>query len=274
MTEIADKNVLITGGASGLGRAMALKMAGRGANLVIWDINANNLATALEELRATGRPAHGYLCDISDRAAVYATADQVKEECGPIQVLVNNAGIVTGKTFLQCSDEQVERTMAVNTMALFWTCRAFLPEMIAAGQGHLVTVASAAGLIGVRGLADYCASKWAAVGFDESLRMELHRSAPGVKTTIVCPYYIDTGMFHGVRTRFPWLLPILREDDVAERMVRAILADRPRLVLPWLVRFVPPLRFLPLRLFDAVADALGINQSMDSFTGRPPTDSR
>lgn len=269
MTTFAQQNVLITGGSSGLGRRMALQMARRGATLVLWDLDADRLSQVVEELRnATGRPAYGYRCDISNRAAVAATAAQVTREVGPIHILVNNAGIVSGRRFLECSEEQLERTIAVNTLGMFWTCRAFLPEMIAADHGHVVTIASSAGLIGVSGLADYCASKWAAVGFDESLRMELRHLAPRVKTTVVCPYFIDTGMFHGVRSRFPWLLPILKEEVVAERIVKAIAADRPRLILPWLPFFVPLLRVLPVRLFDRIADFLGINRAMDHFVGR------
>ena len=93
--------------------------------------------------------------------------------------MVNCAGVVSGKSFLDLSESQIERTMSVNTMALFWTAKAFLPEMMEAGSGHLVTMASAAGTIGVAGLADYCASKWAAVGLDESLRVELKQRRSG-----------------------------------------------------------------------------------------------
>ena len=97
--------------------------------------------------------------------------------------------------------------------------------MVARGSGHIVTVASAAGLIGSPRETDYAASKFAAVGFNEALRMELKRSAPGVKTTVVRPFYVDTGMFAGVKTRFPLLLPILKEDDVTERILRAVQHD-------------------------------------------------
>jgi len=269
MTQIAGSTALVTGGASGIGRLVALKTARLGANPVIWDIDSENLARAVEELKsATGRDAHGYLCDVSDRESVYATAARVEEEVGPVDILVNSAGVVSGKPFLELSDASIERTLGVNTLALFWTAKAFLPGMIRAGRGHVVTIASAAGLIGVARLADYSTSKWAAVGFDESLRMELKETAPGVKTTVVCPYYVDTGMFRGVRTRFSFLLPILREERVAERIVRAIRRNRARVVMPWLVRTVPPLRLLPVRLFDAVADLLGVNRSMDAFVGR------
>ncbi len=247
--------------------------------MVIWDIDAQGIDRVIDELRqatdqqpvdhqATAKPPRGYVCDIADRQAVYRTAQAVVRDVGPIDILINNAGIVSGQRFLDCSDEQIERSLKVNTMALFWTAKAFLPAMIESGQGHVVTVASAAGTIGVARLADYAASKWAAVGFDESLRMELRRLAPGVRTTVACPYYIDTGMFHGVRTRWPWLLPILQEDIVAKKIVRAIERNQARLMMPPLVYLVPALRLLPTRWFDAAADLLGINATMDHFVGR------
>lgn len=269
MTTIAGSNVLITGGASGIGRQVALKAAAAGARVVLWDIDEERLASVRDELlRVTRSPARAYRCDVSDRRSVYAVADRVRSEVGAVNVLVNNAGVVSGRPFLECSDAQIERTIAVNTLAHFWTCKAFLPDMVRAGTGHVVTIASAAGVVGVARMADYSASKWAAVGFDEALRMELRQLAPGVKTTVVCPYFVDTGMFRGVATRFPWLLPILKEEAVAEQIVRAIARNRPRVMMPPLVYFVPPLRILPVRVFDAVADFLGINRSMDEFVGR------
>jgi all-trans-retinol dehydrogenase (NAD+) len=269
MTRIAESNVLITGGASGIGRQLALKMGQRGATVVLWDVDPERLADALAQVESSGAGgARGYLCDVSDRSRVYETAETVKRDVGPIHILVNNAGVVSGKRLLDCPDEQIERTMAVNATALFWTTKAFLPDMNRNGAGHLVTVASAAGTIGVVGLADYCASKWAAVGFDEAVRMELKSSSSNVKTTVVCPFFVDTGMFRGVKTRFSWPLPILKEDYVAERIVRAIERDRPRLMMPAMVYLVPLLRALPVRWFDALADFFGINRSMDEFVGR------
>lgn len=272
MSDVAGKNILITGGSSGIGRLVALRMAQLGGTVVVWDIDLEGLDNLVAELNSVGdRPAHAYLCDVSDRQSVYDTAARVQREVGPVEILINSAGVVSGKSFLELSDSQIERTLRVNTMSLFWTAKAFLPAMVATGTGHVVTIASAAGTIGVAGLADYCASKWAAVGLDESLRVELKRRAPGVKTTIVCPYFVDTGMFHGVKTRFPILLPILTSDYVAERIVRAIHRNKPRLVMPWLVHLVPLVRILPTRVLDTLGGWLGLNVAMDSFQGRSKT---
>ena len=95
---------------------------------------------------------------------------------------------------MELTDEQVQKTMDVNIMAHMWLAKAFLPEMIRTNCGHIVTISSAAGILGVNGLADYCASKFAAFGFDESIRLELKaQNITGVHTTCVCPYYINTG---------------------------------------------------------------------------------
>jgi all-trans-retinol dehydrogenase (NAD+) len=268
MSRFESSRTLITGGAAGIGRLLALEAARRGAEVVLWDIAKDALERTVAEVAALGRrPAHGYCCDVGDRAQVYAMAARVEEEVGSVDILVNNAGVVSGKRFLELPDERIELTFRVNTLALFWTAKAFLPGMMRRDRGHVVTVASAAGWIGVKGLADYSASKFAAVGFDESLRQELNASAPGVHTTVVCPYYIDTGMFEGVKTRFPAVLPILEPRKVAHRIAEAIEHDRQRLMLPPIVYSVPLLRGLPLRAFDRVADVLGINASMDEFKG-------
>ena len=269
MTQISGKTILITGGASGIGRRLALQMAGQGARIVLWDLDRDGMARTLEELRQVGSEVPwGYSCNVADRERVYETAEKVRQEVGTVDVLINNAGYVSGKRFLDCSDEQVQRTIEVNTLAHFWTVKAFLPEMIDAGRGHIVTIASAAGVIGVAGLADYCASKWAAVGFNESLRVELKQAAPDVRTTVVCPFFVNTGMFDGVRSRASWLLPILDEERVADRILRAIRRDRAQVFLPPLVGFVPLLRGLPASWFDTLSSLLGINRAMETFVGR------
>ena len=178
---------------------------------------------------------------------------------------MNNAGIVSGKSLLEISDEEIVRTFEVNSLALFWTSRVFLPEMLKRRKGHIVTIASSAGLVGVSKLTDYCSSKWAAVGFDESLRMELRQTCPEVKTTVVCPFFIDTGMFDGVKSRFEMLLPILKEESMAKDIVEGVEAGKTRIVSPDLVKIVPIMRALPTSVFDWVADFLGINVSMEEF---------
>jgi len=269
MSEIAGRHILVTGGASGIGRRMALNLAALGGRLSIWDINQANLDKVIQELNAMAREtAHGFRCDVSHRADVYRVATETAAAGGPVDVLINNAGIVSGARLLDIPDEKIEATFAINTLSLFWTAKAFLPQMLERNRGHIVTIASASGFIGVPKLADYSASKWAAIAFDESLRAELRQAGSAIQTTVVCPFYIDTGMFSGVKSRFTWLLPILKEEDVATRIVAAIQRDKRRLLMPWAVYLVPPMRVLPVRVFDWLATFLGVNASMADFKGR------
>jgi all-trans-retinol dehydrogenase (NAD+) len=272
MNNIENKLILITGGASGIGRIMAFEFARRGARAAVWDLNSAALKALEIEAAAAGHEFITAVCDVSDKKAVYRAAGELTAQYGPLDILINNAGVVYGKTLLEIQDEHIEKTFDVNVLSLFWTTKAFLPAMLERNRGHIVTIASAGGLIGVRGLADYCAGKFAAVGFDESLRMELGRLKSAVKTTIICPFFIDTGMFEGVKTRLPFLLPIMKSDRAARRIVAAILRNKKRFLMPRFVYSVLILRLFPPAIIDAVAGFFGINHAMDEFTGRRPGD--
>jgi all-trans-retinol dehydrogenase (NAD+) len=268
MKTIAGEIALITGGASGIGKLLVFALAEKGARVLAWDIDAAALKRLEDEAKVRGLEIAGQVCDVSKRENVYAAAKEALERFGPVGILVNNAGVVSGKTLLETPDEKIERTMAVNAMASFWTVKAFLPAMLERGRGQIVTVASAAGIVGVTALADYSASKFAAFGFNEALRMELRKQKSPVKTLIVCPFFVDTGLFEGVRARFPLLLPILKQEYVVKRIAGAILKGKKRLVLPLFAYSVWILRLLPVGLMDAIADFFGISASMDHFTGR------
>ena len=267
MTIINKKRILITGAASGIGRLLALRLADSGASLVLWDIDQPGLDKAQADLAAAGHTADVFVCDLSKREEIAAKATQTLAEGGPIDILINNAGIVFGKRLLDLSDQEIERTFQVNALALFWTVRAFLPSMLEQDSGHVVTIASAGSLAGAPKLTDYSASKFAAFGFDESLRLELRQQESKVVTTIVCPFYIDTGMFDGVKTRFSWVLPILKPENVVRRIVKAIEKDRRRLVLPWFIYTGWPSRLLPVAWYDWMMDFFGVTRSMDEFKG-------
>jgi all-trans-retinol dehydrogenase (NAD+) len=261
-TPLQGSTVLVTGAGSGIGRLMAVGAAGRGARVIIWDRDAERAHAVRDEI---GGDATAQTVDVTDKAAVRAAA----AERGAVDIVINNAGVVSGQRLLDATEEGIERTFAVNVLGLFWVTRAFLPGMLERNRGTVATIASAAGLIGVSQQTDYSASKHAAIGFDESLRAELRTMKSKVRTMIVCPYYIDTGMFAGVKTRVPWLLPILKEERVATAVLDGIEKGKRRVALPPIVGLVPTLRILPVPVFDRAADLLGVNQSMAHFTGRP-----
>jgi len=177
-------------------------------------------------------------------------------------------GWTQGRPLLEISDAEIAGTFDVNALAPIWTTRAFLPTMIERGRGHIVTIASAAGLIGVPRLTDYAASKHAVVGFDDALRAELrHLGHRQIRTTVVCSYFISTGLFEGASASSP-LLPILTPEYAARQIVRAIRRGRRRLLLPRTVAVVYLARLLPVPILDWIARALGVTRSMDGFRGR------
>ena len=271
--KLAGRRVLVTGGAQGMGLLVACGAAARGAHVALWDRNDRALPDAAERVRAARRGGETLVIpdavDVGDSDAVTEAAERLAAPFGRVDVLVNNAGVVSGKRLLDLSPADVQRTLRVNTAALFWTARAVLPGMIEAGGGHIVTMASAGGLIGVSGLSDYCASKFGAVGFHESLRAELRRTAPGIGTSLIAPFFVRTGMFAGVRTRFPFLLPILDPAKVATATIRAVEKNRAVVVLPWFVHSLKLLRLLPAGWLDPIASFFGIHAAMDTFSGRP-----
>ncbi|NWT71522.1 RDHE2 dehydrogenase, partial [Prunella himalayana] len=269
---VSGEIVLITGGGSGIGRLLAVKFARLGATVVIWDINQEGLNCTVKLARENGAGrVHSYICDCSKRQDIYRVADQVKKEVGDVSILINNAGIVIGKRFLDSPDPLVEKTMEVNTMAHYWTYKAFLPAMIAANHGHLVSIASCAGLCGTSQASDYCASKFAAVGFAESIDVEMRiLKKTGVKTTIVCPYVINTGMFDGVKSKWPRLVPSLEPEYVAERIISAVRQNQEILYIPRIVYLMCYLKsFLPVKAMILLLDYFGVLDLMNTFKGRP-----
>lgn len=265
--DIKGQIILITGGGSGIGQLMAIRFARLGATVVIWDVNQQGMDETCRLVRQDGGQARQYVCDVSDRVTVYAVAKKVKEEVGKVDILVNNAGIVNGKKFLDLQDDQIVKVHSVNTMANFWTCKAFLPDMIQADHGHLVFVSSMAGITGSSHLTDYCASKYAVVGFEESLRLELRSTGvKGVRSTCVCPYFTNTGLFHGVSTA---ILPLLEPPYVADCVVNGVLTNQEFVLVPWAMLGLFILKMMiPVSAQYALYDAVGGGTFMDKFTGR------
>lgn len=265
--------VLITGAGSGIGRLMALEAAKRGAKAVIvWDLNPDSAAETVEMVEAAATAprfrASSRGVDVTDSDGVHQAAQDTLEEYGRVDILINNAGIVTGKPLLETTDRDVERSFAVNTMSHYRTVREFLPGMIARDRGSVVTIASAAGLVGVPRQCDYNGSKFGAVGFAQSLREELRHMGSRVHTLLYCPYYISTGMFEGVKTKFPLVLPILTPEKVAVQVMDAIDRGTQFKVHPPIVRLVQILQAFPVPFMDAIVDFFGVANTMDDFTGR------
>ncbi|MFR9504219.1 MAG: SDR family oxidoreductase [Rikenellaceae bacterium] len=266
MSKFNSQNILITGGCSGIGLIMARKSLERGANVVIWDINQSAIDKTVNELAQEGAIS-GYCVDISDSQQVEQCAARVKAEVGKIDILINNAGIVVGKSFSDHTISDIDRTMAINCNGAMYVTKAFLDDMIRCKHGHICNIASSAGYVSNPNMSVYAASKWAVVGWSDSVRIELKRGGTDVRVTTIMPYFINTGMFDGVKSR----IPILKPESAAEKIIRAIESNKKLRsiygVLYPMTRLLQGL--LPVTAFDFVADKVfKIYNTMDKFTGR------
>ncbi|MFI1236062.1 SDR family oxidoreductase [Nocardia salmonicida] len=194
MTKFDGKTCLITGAASGLGRATAFAAAAKGASLVLTDITADALATTAEELRATGATVHlAHAADVSDHSAVVGLAAHTFEAVSHVDIVMNVAGIATWGTVDKLTPQQWRRTVDINLMGPIHVIEEFVRPMITAGRGgHLVNVSSAAGIFGLPWHAPYSATKFGLRGISEVLRFDLRRHKIGV--SLVCPGAMATPM--------------------------------------------------------------------------------
>lgn len=272
--QVRGARVLITGAAIGMGRIYAERALREGAALVhCWDRDAAQLERTVADLGA----AHGTdrveatTVDIADNDAVQAAATALLEAHGAPHVLINNAGIVRGALFWEHDvDRDIQLTMQVNAVGPMVLTRALLPAMLADdAPRRILNIASAAGTLANPRMSVYAASKWAMIGWSDSLRLELDRAAGGtVKVTTFCPSYISTGMFAGARG--PLLTPVLSPEVATDRAWRAMLAGKPVRSTPWTVGLARGLKgILPVGAWDVVAGKVfKVYSSMDAFTGR------
>lgn len=274
MKNVEGKIVLITGAAMGMGKMYAERAVAEGALAVIlWDINRPALTETADQLRQAGgaTEVHTYLVDVSDRHAIEANAALVLEQVGIPDVLINNAGVVRGNKYFWETDNaaDTEFTIRINTLAPMFITRAFLPAMIGGGkEGRLVNVASSAGFVGNPRMAAYAASKWGAIGFSDSVRLELEQAGTNIKVTTVCPYYVKTGMFEGAKSGL--MTPLLEPDDVVNEVWKAMRKGTAFVIMPKSVYLNETIKgILPTGLRDLlVGKVFGIHKTMDEFKGR------
>lgn len=265
MKQLAGKIVLITGGASGIGKIMACLMLERQAKVVIWDINQLKIDETISELSKKGI-VFGYLVDVSDIQKIQETAKKVNQDIGIVNVLINNAGIVVGKYFNTHSNSEITKTMAINANAPMYVTRAFINDMMKQNSGHICNIASSGGLISNPKMSVYAASKWSLIGWSDTLRIEMNQLNKNINVTTIMPYYINTGMFDGVQSK----IPILEPEAVALTIIKAIEKNKKMVTIPgYIYRFT---RFgqaiLSINTFDWFAGrVLGIYKTMEHFSG-------
>lgn len=266
MKNLQSKTVLITGGASGIGKIMVRLMLERKAKVIIWDINQESIDQTLAEFSNLGS-VFGYNVDISNIAQIQETAQKVKQEIGVVDVLINNAGIIVGKYFNEHSVEEISKTMEINANAPMFITKVFLNDMLNQNSGHICNIASSGGLISNPKMSVYAASKWALIGWSDSLRLEMKQLQKNVNVTTIMPYYINTGMFDGVQSK----IPILKPEAASLTIVRAIEQNKKMVTMPgYIYRFTRlGQAIMSVNVFDWFAgDVLGIYKTMEFFTGR------
>ncbi|CAN5212480.1 SDR family oxidoreductase [soil metagenome] len=262
------KKILITGAASGIGKRFAEIISDRpGVHLFLWDRNPE----ILFENKSKMPDSENVLIrgvDVSNIDDVKKAAEELTADRNEPDIIINCAGIVVGKMFHEHTMEETQNTIQINTIGSMWVVQVFLNDMIRRGSGHIVNLASASGYIGNPRMSVYAASKWAVIGWSESLRIEMEKLKTGINVTTVIPSYIKTGMFEGVKP--PIMVPLLETDQMVKLMIRGISRKKNTIEAPFMVRFVPLIKaLLPDRAFSWVAgNFLGVYRSMDSFTGR------
>ena len=201
MKELKDKNCFITGAASGIGRSFALALAKEGMNLFISDINTENLKRVKEEIEAIGVKVFAERCDVSKYDDFERAANDFYEKLGEVDLLINNAGIAIAGDAIDLEFEDWKKVLDVNLWSIIHSLKAFLPRMRERGSGHIVNVASVAGVIGATEPLPYVTSKFAVVGLSEALFCQFSRL--GIDVSIVLPSYIRTNIYDNAEMKYP-----------------------------------------------------------------------
>lgn len=273
MDTVAGRKVLITGAAMGLGKSFAERAVRElAADVVLWDVNEQALKETAAELAGAGTSrVHHYVVDVSDAAAIAEAAASVRADVGDVDVLVNNAGIVRGNGYFWETRDRadIHKTVAINSLAPMYITLEFLPAMVSGRTpARVLNIASSAALVANPRMSVYAGSKWAALGWSDSVRLELEQSGNDhVKVTTFCPTYINTGMFEGAKGF--WFTPIIEQEEAVDTAWTRMKKGDPLVVMPWTSRFNRAVSgLLPLKVRDFYLDTVGVYHSMDEFTGR------
>lgn len=233
--DYSGKTVIITGASSGIGKESALEFAKLRASVVLVSRDKNKLEEVAKELSKYQTQILVCSCDVSQKEQVNQMGKEVLEKFGAVDVLVNNAGFGIYGTFNDLKVEEIESQMETNYLGMVYCTKTFLPKMLEQKSGHIVNVASVAASFGIPGMAGYCASKFAMLGFSESLYHEL--KGTGVGITVVSPIMVKTSFFnHNSFNKMPRYTIALSANTVAKAVVRAASSPRLEIVVPQFVR--------------------------------------
>lgn len=246
MTKIPGKVAVVTGAASGIGRAVSYQLARRGARLAISDVDEVGLTETVRHVRVIGADVHHQVLDVTDREAVLQYADTVVAEYGAVHIVVNNAGVAFSGDIVDMTFEQLQRVIDVDFWGVVNGTKAFLPHLITSGDNHdpshVVNMSSVFGLLAVPGQSAYNAAKFAVRGFTEALRQEMLLAGYPVQVSCVHPGGVKTGIARNAGAAagqdaaanaeyFDTKLARLSPDAAARTIVRGIAGNRPRVLV-------------------------------------------
>lgn len=268
MPYFSGLRILITGAGSGIGALMAETFAAEGAHVIVSARRKDAIDEVCQRIQQRGGNAHGMVLDVSKMGTFNAFRERLHKAHGPIDVLINNAGVVFGGEFEKVALKDHLNTFQINTTGLMALTHTFFDDLIRSPRGHLVNIASASSFVGLPWGSSYAASKWAVLGFSESIRLEMkERGLDHVTVTTVCPSYISTGMFDGVKT--PLLSPMLTPKKVVSAIVNGMRRREALVQAPMIVKHIDLMKgALPLPVWDLLAKTTGISSSMKKWRGR------
>ncbi|WP_293003884.1 SDR family NAD(P)-dependent oxidoreductase [Mycobacterium sp.] len=257
MKDFTNKVVAITGAGSGIGRSLALSLAEQGAQLALSDIDTSALADTAGRCEKIGAKAVAFELDVSQRPAVYAHAENVVSEFGGVNLVFNNAGVALWADVADMDWDDFEWLMGINFWGVAHGTKAFLPHLIASGDGHVVNVSSVFGLVGIPSQSAYNAAKFAVRGFTEALRQEVRAAGHPVGVTCVHPGGVKTnivGHAHGLPDgadpeslgRTFHMIALTHPDSAARAILRGVKKNKPRVLIG-----------LDARVLDAVPRVIG-----------------
>ena len=234
--DFKNKTVLITGASSGIGKQTAIEFAKLDANIILVARRKEKLDALANELEKFNVTTFVCQCDVSDKEQVKEMSKTVLEKFDSIDVLVNNAGFAIYGSVKDLSIDEIESQMETNYFGMMYCIKNFLPSMLEKKSGHIVNVASVAASFGLPGIASYCASKFAMLGFSEGLKHELHGTGVGV--TVVSPIMVRTDFFdHPSFEKMPKYSPTsLSSKTVAKAILKAANSPRLEIIVPSIVR--------------------------------------
>ena len=270
---LKHKQVLITGGAKGIGLATAKRILNEGANVIIWDFKEDDLLQTVRDLKEQGHNVFSQICDVTNKEQVYQNAAIIKEKFGSIDVLINNAGTVYTGYMLDRTDEELENLINVNFTSMIYTIRAFMPDMLEKNFGHIINISSASSLTGAPKLAVYAATKWAVAGLTESLRLEVQKMGKnGVRFSSIHPNFLKKGLFEGTKLNFigQLLAPGVKSHDQVAKVIvnRAIKLGFHSPKVPWIMNQIVLLRaIMPSSLLIKFSSLYGLYDMMDDYKG-------